>query len=168
MVVVVVVVVVFKLKSLSPAQGTDLPFSHKGVVSFSHEQNIICSKTHLVDTTHKQTNICGPNYLQVTWWALGQWKGRENPSNDKKINCRRSRSFTILRWCCAADGKEIYKDLKCTCIPLFCSLYYFWLVIYSLGNKKRFYCSIIMWAFLKMKLNHYSRVFILHIGWKGL
>ena len=52
------VVVVFKLKSLSPAQGTDLPFSHKGVVSFTHEQNIICSKTHLVGTTHKQTIIC--------------------------------------------------------------------------------------------------------------
>ena len=22
------------------------------------------------------------SYLQVTWWALGQWKGRKNSSND--------------------------------------------------------------------------------------
>ena len=27
------------------AQGTDLPFSHKSVMSTAHEQNIICSKT---------------------------------------------------------------------------------------------------------------------------
>ena len=26
-------------------RGTDLPFSHKGVVSITHEQNIICNKT---------------------------------------------------------------------------------------------------------------------------
>ena len=28
-----------------PGQGTDLPFSHKSVVSIMHEQNIIGSKT---------------------------------------------------------------------------------------------------------------------------
>ena len=27
------------------ARGTDPPFSHKSVVSITHEQNIICSKT---------------------------------------------------------------------------------------------------------------------------
>ena len=27
------------------ARGTDLPFSHKSVVSVTHEQDIICSKT---------------------------------------------------------------------------------------------------------------------------
>ena len=27
------------------AQGSDLPFSHQTVVSITHEQNIICSKT---------------------------------------------------------------------------------------------------------------------------
>ena len=27
------------------AWGTDLPFSHKSVVSITHEQNIICNKT---------------------------------------------------------------------------------------------------------------------------
>ena len=28
-----------------PARGTDPPYSHKNVVSITHEQNIICSKT---------------------------------------------------------------------------------------------------------------------------
>ena len=28
-----------------PARGTDPPFSHKSVVSITHEQNIICNKT---------------------------------------------------------------------------------------------------------------------------
>ena len=28
-----------------PARGTDVPFSHKKVISITHEQNIICSKT---------------------------------------------------------------------------------------------------------------------------
>ena len=28
-----------------PAQGTDLPFSHKSVGSITHEQNTICSNT---------------------------------------------------------------------------------------------------------------------------
>ena len=27
------------------ARGTDLPFSHKSMISIAHEQNIICSKT---------------------------------------------------------------------------------------------------------------------------
>ena len=43
----------------------DLPVSRKsdckkekGVVSFSHEQNIICRQTKLGDITHEQTIIC--------------------------------------------------------------------------------------------------------------
>ena len=28
-----------------PVRGTDPPFSHKSIVSLTHEQNIICSKT---------------------------------------------------------------------------------------------------------------------------
>ena len=43
----------------------------KSLVSFMHEQNIICSQTHLDDIVHEQTIIC----RQVTWWALSQWKG---------------------------------------------------------------------------------------------
>ena len=34
-------------------------FSLENVVSITHEQNIICSKTDLDRTTHEQTIICG-------------------------------------------------------------------------------------------------------------
>ena len=44
---------------------SDLPFSRKSdckneksVVSFTHEQNIICSETKLDDIAHEQTIIC--------------------------------------------------------------------------------------------------------------
>ena len=44
---------------------SDLPFSRKSdckkeksVVSFTHEQNIICSQTKLDDIVHEQTIIC--------------------------------------------------------------------------------------------------------------
>ena len=44
---------------------SDLPFSRKSdrkkeksVVSFTHEQNIICSQTKLDDIAHEQTIIC--------------------------------------------------------------------------------------------------------------
>ena len=46
-------------------KGSDLPFSRKSdhkkersVVSFTHEQNIIFSQTHLDKITHEQTIIC--------------------------------------------------------------------------------------------------------------
>ena len=34
-------------------------FSRKSVVAITHEQNIICSKTHLEFSTHERTIICG-------------------------------------------------------------------------------------------------------------
>ena len=40
------------------AQGSDLPFLHKSVVSITHEQNIICSRTQLDSIAHEQTIIC--------------------------------------------------------------------------------------------------------------
>ena len=40
------------------AQESDLPFSYKSVVSVTHEQNIIRSKTRLDSIAHKQTIIC--------------------------------------------------------------------------------------------------------------
>ena len=59
----------------------NLPFSHKNdrkkektVVSFTHDQNIICSQTQLEDIAQEQTIIF---ILQVMWWALGQRKGRK-------------------------------------------------------------------------------------------
>ena len=61
----------------------DLPFSRKSdrkkeksTVSFTHVQNIICSQTQLDGIAHEQTIICR-QLLQVTWWALGQWKERK-------------------------------------------------------------------------------------------
>ena len=43
----------------------DLPFSRKSdrkkeksMVSFTHEQNIICSQTQLDDISHEQTIVC--------------------------------------------------------------------------------------------------------------
>ena len=55
-------------------RGIDLPFSHKSLIAITHEQNIICSRHLFVGS-----------YLQITWWALGQWKGRKNSSNDNTI-----------------------------------------------------------------------------------
>ena len=51
-------------------------FSLESVVPIAHEQNIICRKTRLDGTTHEQTIICR-QLFQVTWWTLGQWKGRK-------------------------------------------------------------------------------------------
>ena len=39
------------------ARGTNLPFSHKSVISIAHEQNIICSKT-LKQNTYLLAVIC--------------------------------------------------------------------------------------------------------------
>ena len=41
-----------------------------------HEQNIICSQTQLDEIAHEQTIILS-SYLQVTWWALGQCRGKK-------------------------------------------------------------------------------------------
>ena len=49
----------------SLGKRSNLPFSHKSdrkkeksAVSFTHEQNIICSQTHLDGIAHEQTVIC--------------------------------------------------------------------------------------------------------------
>ena len=62
---------------------SDLPFSRKSdrkkeksTVSFTHEQNIICSQTLLDGIAHEQTLFVG-SYLQVTWCAFCQWKERK-------------------------------------------------------------------------------------------
>ena len=41
------------------AQGSDLPFSYKSMVSVTHEQNTICSKTQLDGIVHEQTIFVG-------------------------------------------------------------------------------------------------------------
>ena len=49
----------------------------ESMVSFTHEQNSICSPKQLNDIAHEHTiiNFVG-TYLQATWWVLGQWKRR--------------------------------------------------------------------------------------------
>ena len=67
---------------------SDMPFSRKSdckkeksTVSFTHEQNIICSQTLLTALRMSRPLFVG-SYLQVTWWAFGQWKERKFASND--------------------------------------------------------------------------------------
>ena len=57
---------------------SDLPFlrksdrmEEKSVVSFTHEQCIICSQTQLDNSAHWRPLFVG-SYLQVKWWAVGQ------------------------------------------------------------------------------------------------
>ena len=73
---------------------SDLPFSRKSdrkkdksVVSFTHEQNIICSQT--LEAKHSWTTlsmsrplfVC--SYLQVTWWTFSANEKEEQfESND--------------------------------------------------------------------------------------
>ena len=59
---------------------SDLPLSRKSdhkkeksVVSFTHEQNIICSETISWMTLSMSRPLFVGSYLQVTWWAVGQW-----------------------------------------------------------------------------------------------
>ena len=54
------------------AQGTDPPFSHNSVVSVTHEQNIICSKTR----------ICRQLFAGHVVSSQPVKEGK-NPSNDK-------------------------------------------------------------------------------------
>ena len=60
---------------------SDLPFSRKSdrkkdksVVSFTHEQNIICSQTlepkHSWTTLSMSRPLFVRSYLQVTWWTF--------------------------------------------------------------------------------------------------
>ena len=72
------------LKNIFGKQS-NLPFScksdrkkEKSLVSFTHEQNILFAAKRGWTTLcilSKPLFVVG--YLQVTWWGLGQWKGRE-------------------------------------------------------------------------------------------
>ena len=50
--------------------GSDLPFFHKteSVITITHEQEIISSKTHI----RMIRPLLVGSYLQVTCWALGK------------------------------------------------------------------------------------------------
>ena len=61
---------------------SDLPFftqERSRVVSFTHEQNIICSQTQLDDIAHEQTIIC-----RSSGGLSGNEKEEKLASNDKK------------------------------------------------------------------------------------
>ena len=60
----------FVLLRITFEKRGDLPFSRKSdrmkeknMVSFMHEQNIICSQTKLDDVGHEQTIICGQLFV---------------------------------------------------------------------------------------------------------
>ena len=64
------------------SKQSDLPFSgkEKSVGSFMYEQNIICSQTPKPNTwtmLRMSRPLFVGSYLQVTWWARGQWKERK-------------------------------------------------------------------------------------------
>ena len=70
---------------------SDLPFSRKSdrkeeksVVSFTHEQYIICNQTQLDNIAHWQTSICS-SYLQVTCGLSANEKEETFASNDNSI-----------------------------------------------------------------------------------
>jgi len=52
------------------AQGSDLPILTKRVVRIAHDQNIICSKTHLDSAMDEQTIICGQLFAGH---VVGSW-----------------------------------------------------------------------------------------------
>ena len=68
---------------------SDLPFytqERSRVVSFTHEQNIICSQTQLDNIAHEQIIICRelfPGHVV----GFGQWKEEKFASNDKGHYC---------------------------------------------------------------------------------
>ena len=74
------------------AQGSHLPFSLENglenVVPVTHEQNIICSKTHLDGTTHEQTIICGQLHVGHFVDFRPMERLKENASNDWRRSIR--------------------------------------------------------------------------------
>ena len=78
---------------------SDLPFSRKSdhkkdksVVSFTHEQNIICGQTlkakHSWTTLPMSRPLFVGSYLQVTWWTFSANEKEEQfASNDNEVYC---------------------------------------------------------------------------------
>ena len=58
-----------------------LHFYTRAWFSITHEQkyfqNVICSKTHSWTVLRRSRPLFVDSYWQVTWFALGQWKGRK-------------------------------------------------------------------------------------------
>ena len=58
-------------------------FSHKSVLSITHEQNI-CSKTHVDGITHEQTIICRQIFAGHVVGSRPMKRKEKNASNDNK------------------------------------------------------------------------------------
>ena len=57
---------------------------------------IICSQTiSWMTLCMSRPIICIGSYLQVTWWALGQWKGKKIAMNDYNFYCYSPTYFTL-------------------------------------------------------------------------
>ena len=63
-------------KAICHFHARAIPKKEKSVVSFTHEQDIICSQTQVDDIANEQIIIIR-QLLQVTWWTLDQSKGRK-------------------------------------------------------------------------------------------
>ena len=66
----------------------------KNVVSFTCEQNIICSQTQLDDIVHDQTIICRQLFAGQVW-TFGRWKGKKIKSNDKSHWMIKTNSYSL-------------------------------------------------------------------------
>ena len=60
-------------------------FSHKSVVSIKHEQNIICSKTHLDSTTQEPTIICRQLFVGHVGGLSANEKYEKSALNDNAL-----------------------------------------------------------------------------------
>jgi len=65
------------------------------MVSNAHEQNVINVAKHIEMVLHMSRPLFVGSYLQVTWWAHGQWNGRKNAWNDNN-------GFRLQNWCMRA------------------------------------------------------------------
>ena len=87
-----------------------LPFSHKSdhkkeknVVSFTHEQNIICCQTQLDDIAHEQAIICG---LLFTGHMVGSRPMKRKQNLHRMITIIRAVFYSYPTW------QGIYSGLK--------------------------------------------------------
>jgi len=58
-------------------------FSPENAITITHEQNIICSKTHLDGTTHEQTIICRYFYFAGHLMSSANENEGKNASHNK-------------------------------------------------------------------------------------
>ena len=105
------------------AQGRDLPFfTNKSVVSITHEQNTVCSKTNLDAITHVQPIIYRQLFAGHVVGSCPMKKEGKNASNDnsvstqciskkwRKVGCVDPNLCGCLLRIICCDGSETYCD----------------------------------------------------------